>query len=108
MRSEMNGTVYRVPVAHGEGRYFLGAEALEILEGNKQVLFRYCNENGDIHDDFTPNGSIKGIAGICNKERNVVGMMPHPERACNIILGNTSGVDLFSEIFDLRTATATA
>lgn len=102
MRSEVTGNVYKIPVAHGEGRYLLGANELEALEKNNQVLYRYCNEYGDIHDDFAPNGSINGIAGICNRERNVVGMMPHPERACNVLLGNTSGSDLFKEILSLQ------
>ncbi len=102
MRSETTGNVYKIPVAHGEGRFLLGASELETLEKNNQVLFRYCNEDGDIHDDFAPNGSINGIAGICNIQRNVVGMMPHPERACNVVLGNTSGMDLFQEIFSLQ------
>lgn len=108
MRSEQNGTIYQIPVAHGEGRYFLGAKELESLEEDGQVVYRYCNENGDIHDDFTPNGSINGIAGIRNKEGNVIGMMPHPERACNVLLGNTSGADLFSEIFEWHEVTTPA
>lgn len=107
MRSETTGNVYKIPVAHGEGRFLLGAQELETLEKNRQVLFRYCNEKGDIHDDFAPNGSINGIAGICNRERNVVGMMPHPERACNVLLGNTSGSDLFQEIFSLQSEDVT-
>ena len=102
LRSEQTGKIYTIPVAHGEGRYFLGAGELEMLEKNNQVLFRYCDEDGNIHDDFTPNGSINGIAGIRNKEGNIIGMMPHPERACNAILGNTSGADLFAEIFKLQ------
>ena len=108
MRSEMNGNIYKIPVAHGEGRYYLRLKELETLEENKQVLFRYCNEKGDIHDDFTPNGSINGIAGIRNKEGNVVGMMPHPERACNALLGNTSGAELFAEIFEAQEAATKA
>ncbi len=102
MRSETTGNIYKIPVAHGEGRYLIGANDLETLEQSGQVLFRYCNENGDIHDDFAPNGSLNGIAGISNREKNVIGMMPHPERACNILLGNTSGSDLFQEIFSLQ------
>lgn len=108
MRSESTGNVFKIPVAHGEGRYLLGGNDLETLEKNNQVLYRYCNEDGDIHDDFAPNGSINGIAGICNRERNVIGMMPHPERACNILLGNTSGGELFQEIFSTQSESITA
>ncbi len=101
LKSEESSSVYKIPIAHGEGRYFIDATSLQDVESNDQVLFRYCNESGDIHDDFTPNGSINGIAGICNKERNVIGMMPHPERACNPHLGNQDGKKIFEELFDL-------
>lgn len=84
-----------VPIAHGEGRYYADAETLEQLENNKQVLFRYA-EN--------PNGSLNDIAGICNASRNVIGMMPHPERCASDVLGNTDGRRIFDAIFAKVTA----
>ena len=94
--------VYKIPVAHGEGRYYIGEEGLDELQGNDQVIYRYCNEKGEVHIDHAPNGSLNGIAGITNKERNVFGMMPHPERACNPILGNTDGRKIFTELFSIN------
>ena len=81
----------KIPVAHGEGRYHADAETLKKLLENKQVLFRYCDEHGEVHIHSNPNGSINNIAGICNEGRNVFGMMPHPERATSDILHNTDG-----------------
>jgi phosphoribosylformylglycinamidine synthase subunit PurQ / glutaminase len=75
--------VYKIPIAHGEGRYYADDATLEQLERNGQVLFRYCDEKGAVTPASNPNGSVKNIAGICNENRNVVGMMPHPERACS-------------------------
>ncbi len=83
--------VLKIPVAHGEGRYYADAATMEQLNKNNQVVFRYCNEHGEIHINSNPNGAINNIAGICNKERNVFGMMPHPERACSDALHNTDG-----------------
>jgi len=83
--------VMKIPVAHGEGRYYADAATLQQLNENKQVVFRYCNEQGEIHINSTPNGALNNIAGICNKERNVFGMMPHPERACSEALNNIDG-----------------
>ena len=94
--------IYKIPVAHGEGRYYIGEEGLDELQGNDQVIYRYCNEKGEVHIDHAPNGSLNGIAGIANKERNVFGMMPHPERACNPILGNTDGRKIFTELFSIN------
>jgi phosphoribosylformylglycinamidine synthase len=94
--------VYKIPVAHGEGRYFANEKQIEELEKNEQVIYSYCNENGNIHIDHSPNGSTNGIAGICNKERNVFGMMPHPERACSPMLGNTDGRKIFKELFSIN------
>ena len=98
--------VYKIPIAHGEGRYYADEKTLETLEQNGQVLFRYCNENGNINLESNPNGSAKNIAGICNKERNVFGMMPHPERACSNLLGNTDGRKVFELLFSLVLETA--
>ena len=94
--------VYKIPVAHGEGRYYIGEKGLEDLQRNNQVIYRYCNEVGDIHDDHAPNGSLNGIAGIRNIEGNVFGMMPHPERACSPMLGTTDGQKIFKELFSIN------
>lgn len=83
--------VLKIPVAHGEGRYHADAATMEQLNKNNQVVFRYCNENGEVHIDSNPNGAINNIAGICNAGRNVYGMMPHPERACSDSLHNIDG-----------------
>jgi phosphoribosylformylglycinamidine synthase len=86
-----NGRALKVPIAHGEGRYYADEKTLDELEANDQVIYRYCSESGVIGGAANPNGSLRDIAGICNKERNVFGMMPHPERACSEALGNTDG-----------------
>ena len=88
----------KIPIAHGEGRYFADEKAIEDLENNDQILFKYCNEKGEVTADSNPNGSIKNIAGVCNKDRNVFGMMPHPERASDIELKSTNGRKLFESI----------
>lgn len=85
------GGVLRIPIAHADGRYYAPADILEELEQNEQVVFRYCSPTGELGDTFNPNGSLNHIAGICNRERNVLGMMPHPERAWAAYLGNTDG-----------------
>ncbi|MCH5596550.1 phosphoribosylformylglycinamidine synthase subunit PurQ [Niabella ginsengisoli] len=82
---------YKIPIAHGEGRFHADEALLNELEANGQILFRYCNESGEVVADANPNGSVRNIAGICNKTRNVFGMMPHPERACSTTLGNIDG-----------------
>ena len=88
----------KIPIAHGEGRYLADEKAIEDLENNDQILFKYCNEKGEVTADSNPNGSIKNIAGVCNKDRNVFGMMPHPERASDIELKSTNGRKLFESI----------
>jgi phosphoribosylformylglycinamidine synthase subunit PurQ / glutaminase len=80
-----------IPIAHGEGRYFAKDELLDELEANNQVIYRYCDKDGNITAEANHNGATRNIAGICNKNRNVFGMMPHPERACSETLGNTDG-----------------
>ena len=82
---------YKIPIAHGDGCYFADKETLARLNDNDQVLFRYCDEAGNITDAANPNGSLDNIAGVCNDRRNVFGMMPHPERAADPALGNTDG-----------------
>ena len=91
--------VYKISVAHGEGRYYADEKTLDQLEANGQVLFRYCDEKGNITTEANPNGSARNIAGICNAERNVFGMMPHPERACSAALHNTDGRKIFNKLF---------
>jgi len=81
----------KIPLAHGEGRYYADEKTLDMLEDNGQVIYRYCNEFGEITPESNPNGSLRNIAGITNASGNVFGMMPHPERACNTALGNTDG-----------------
>jgi len=93
--------VLKIPIAHAEGRYYCDADTLNKLQTNDQILFRYCNENGDITLASNPNGSLDNIAGICNEARNVFGMMPHPERASDPALGNTDGRYLFDSILSL-------
>ncbi|HSR37671.1 MAG TPA: phosphoribosylformylglycinamidine synthase subunit PurQ, partial [Phnomibacter sp.] len=88
----------KIPIAHGEGRYFADDSTLDSLEANNQVIYRYATENGDINADANPNGAMRNIAGICNSNRNVFGMMPHPERACSTALGNTDGMKVFHEL----------
>ncbi|WP_027000039.1 phosphoribosylformylglycinamidine synthase I [Eisenibacter elegans] len=83
--------VYKIPIAHGDGRFFAPADTLAKLQDKDQVLFRYCDAQGQYTEEANPNGSLHNIAGICNEGRNVFGMMPHPERAIHTHLGNTDG-----------------
>ena len=92
------GKVYKIPVAHGEGRYHATEELLDTLEANGQILFRYCEADGTVTEQSCPNGSSRNIAGICNATRNVFGMMPHPERACSSVLGNTDGRAIIADL----------
>ena len=88
----------KIPIAHGEGNYFADAGVLKSLEDNDQVLFRYCDEAGNITTASNPNGSIDNIAGICNAARNVFGFMPHPERASDSLVANEDGLAIFESI----------
>jgi phosphoribosylformylglycinamidine synthase len=92
------GQVLRIPIAHGEGNYYAEPAVVTELEASRRVIFRYCNANGEITDDANPNGAVNGIAGICNAGRNVVGLMPHPERACETVLGSADGRILFESV----------
>ncbi|MBS1685260.1 MAG: phosphoribosylformylglycinamidine synthase subunit PurQ [Bacteroidetes bacterium] len=94
------GTVLKVPIAHGDGRYYADAATLQQLKDNDQVIFRYCDAAGNITDEANPNGSLENIAGICNEGRNVYGMMPHPERASEEDLGNTDGRLIFQSLIE--------
>jgi phosphoribosylformylglycinamidine synthase len=96
---DVQDKVYKIPIAHGEGRYYADDATLDVLEKNNQVLFRYCDEKGNVVPEANPNGSVRNIAGICNETRNVFGMMPHPERACSSLLGNTDGRKIFEILF---------
>ena len=93
------GKALKIPIAHGEGRYYADERTLDELEANGQVIYRYADEGGNILTAANPNGSLRNIAGICNKERNVFGMMPHPERACSAALGNTDGETILRTLF---------
>jgi phosphoribosylformylglycinamidine synthase len=92
------GQVLRLPIAHGEGNYFADPATLEQLESSGRVIFRYCDAAGTPSDTSNPNGSMNGIAGICNDARNIVGLMPHPERACESPLGSKDGLVLFESV----------
>jgi phosphoribosylformylglycinamidine synthase subunit PurQ / glutaminase len=92
-------TPLKIPIAHGEGRFHADAATLESLIKNNQVIYRYCDAAGNITAEANPNGTLDNIAGICNKERNVFGMMPHPERACSSTLNNMDGRTVFNTLF---------
>lgn len=94
------GQVFDIPVSHGEGNYFIEDDGLKSLHDNDQVLFRYCNEDGELTEEANFNGSVDHIAGICNTGRNVLGMMPHPERAMEGILGSEDGKPIFESILN--------
>ena len=99
--------VLSLPIAHAEGNYTCDDETFHSLEENGQIVFRYCDESGEITDEANPNGARSNIAGICNVDRNVLGMMPHPERACEELLGSNDGRDIFSSLaHTIRRATA--
>ncbi|MCC7302556.1 MAG: phosphoribosylformylglycinamidine synthase subunit PurQ [Bacteroidia bacterium] len=94
----------KIPVAHGEGNYFNDAASLKKMNENGQILFRYCDESGNVTPESNPNGSLENIAGVCNEGKNVFGMMPHPERASDPNLGNTDGRFLFESMIRMVTA----
>ena len=92
------GKLLRVPIAHGEGCYFADAPTLDRLKANQQILWQYVNGQGEATDTANPNGSLENIAGLCNERRNVAGLMPHPERACEPLLGSTDGRLVFESM----------
>jgi phosphoribosylformylglycinamidine synthase len=94
------GDVLTIPIAHGEGNYFADEETIGRLEANGQVAFRYCSPSGEITADSNPNGSLGNIAGIINERGNVLGMMPHPERAADPLLGHTDGQKVFASLLE--------
>src|SRR5262245_27313824 len=93
------GKLLRIPIAHGEGCYFADVDTIARLKAKNQILWQYANAKGELTDDANPNGAVENIAGICNERRNVAGMMPHPENACEEILGNTDGRFIFESVF---------
>ena len=92
------GKVLSIPIAHAEGNYVCDDSTFRSLEENGQIIFRYCDTSGEITDEANPNGAFSNIAGICNLDRNVLGMMPHPERACEPLLGSNDGRDIFRSL----------
>lgn len=101
LTANLDDRAYRIPIAHGDGRYFADTDTLARLNDNSQVLFRYCDETGAITDAANPNGSLENIAGVCNERRNVFGMMPHPERAADPSLGNTDGRFILEQLLTM-------
>jgi len=97
-----DGVIMKIPIAHGEGRYYAEEDLLDKLEANNQVLWKYCDEKGALNPKANFNGSTRFIAGICNEARNVFGLMPHPERATSSALGNTDGKILIEQILKYR------
>ena len=94
------GQLLRIPINHGEGNYYAPDDLLDVLERERRVIFRYVDAAGDTTDAANPNGARHSIAGICNERRNVVGMMPHPERACEPMLGSDDGLVLFESVVE--------
>jgi phosphoribosylformylglycinamidine synthase len=100
------GSVLRLPIAHAEGNYVCDDETLALLKEEDRIIFRYCDERGEVTEAANPNGSRDSIAGICNRERNVLGLMPHPERACEDLLGSSDGRGLFRSLAETLAAHA--
>ncbi|MCA1990974.1 MAG: phosphoribosylformylglycinamidine synthase subunit PurQ [Coleofasciculus sp. S288] len=98
------GQVITLPIAHGEGRYYADTDTLKALEDDGQVLFRYCDATGESNDNGNPNGSVHNIAGICDRTGRILGMMPHPERASDPLLGGTDGIKLFQGLLAVLTS----
>lgn len=99
------GQILKIPVAHAEGNYYADPAALSVLHANSQIVFRYCDKNGNVNDEANPNGSVDNIAGIRNRAGNVLGMMPHPERCGEEVFGNTDGLVLFTSLLKAFEAT---
>ncbi|GBD88574.1 phosphoribosylformylglycinamidine synthase 1 [bacterium BMS3Abin03] len=91
-------TILKIPIAHGEGNYFADDKTIKELEDNNQIVFKYATKDGKVNNEINPNGSLRNIAGIINKHGNVLGMMPHPERSCNPVLGRTDGSLIFNTL----------
>ncbi len=97
-----SGQVLKIPIAHGEGNYFIDAAGLKQLKENDQIVVRYCSEKGDVTSEANPNGSLENIAGICNVKRNVFGLMPHPDRSAEAILGSHDGNFIWQSILSAK------
>jgi phosphoribosylformylglycinamidine synthase len=100
------GSVLHVPIAHGEGRYFVDPDTLQRMQERDQIVFRYCDRSGSDRESANPNGSVNSIAGVCNVAGNVVGLMPHPERAYDAILGGTDGLKVLGAVLKAHTRQA--
>jgi phosphoribosylformylglycinamidine synthase len=98
------GKVVQIPISHGEGNYYASDDVLDRLEDNRQVVFRYCDREGNITPESNPNGSVRSIAGIVNEGRNVLGMMPHPDRCAEPLMGSSDGALMFESILNHFTA----
>ena len=96
-----DGKALKIPIAHGEGRFYAADNVLQKLNDGNQIIYTYCNEDGQIDETSNPNGATQHIAGICNEGKNVFGMMPHPERACSSFLHNTDGKQVFQQLFGI-------
>jgi phosphoribosylformylglycinamidine synthase len=94
------GQILKVPISHGEGNFFADADVIATLEKERRVIFRYATATGEVTAAANPNGSLNGIAGVCSEKRNIVGLMPHPERACDARLGSDEGLILFRSVID--------
>jgi phosphoribosylformylglycinamidine synthase subunit PurQ / glutaminase len=99
--NDATASALKIPIAHGEGRFFASEEVLQEIENNQQVIYRYCDANGEVNAGANPNGTTNNIAGIKNENGNVFGMMPHPERACSNILGNEDGRQVFKDLLNI-------
>ena len=93
-----SGSVLRIPIAHAEGNYVCDDQTFSELEADQRIVFRYCDKDGQVTEAANPNGSRDNIAGICNRGRNVLGLMPHPDRACELLLGSSDGRDIFRSL----------
>jgi phosphoribosylformylglycinamidine synthase len=92
------GQILKIPIAHGEGNYYADPDVIRDLESSGRIVFRYCDADGQVTDAANPNGALHNIAGICNESRNILGLMPHPERACESALGSADGLVLFESV----------
>jgi len=101
------GKLLRIPIAHGEGCYYADPETIQKLKADERILFQYCDKEGNLSEQSNPNGSLFNIAGICNETRNVAGMMPHPERACEPILNSADGLLIFQSVIHALTESKT-
>ena len=103
-----NDQVLRIPISHGEGNYYADDYVLDVLEKENRIVFKYCDDDGSVTQDSNPNGSLRNIAGILNSNRNVLGMMPHPERSCEDVLGSDDGKAVFMSVISSFSRTAKA